>query len=170
MKQLALAAVLVSTSAQADSFETHDTIGIDITTLWEHHNPTGDAVGGGPVIRFESFSSQRPWWLGGLFKVAIIPDSSDRVSSPLSAGAIVLLGHTGLYANVDGGLMLTSNDPMSGTQASWLVDGALGERWRGWDLRATYLRSGDFHGSVWLFSLGRDLAWADTKITTRSVF
>ncbi|HEX5060839.1 MAG TPA: hypothetical protein VFV99_15840 [Kofleriaceae bacterium] len=150
-------------TAHADSFEDHDTFGLDVSTAWEPAN--GDAFGAGPMFRFETFTSRMPDWLGLVSRFGVIVDSADRVYSPVAIGLEVR--HDWFYYTVEGGATLASRDSHmdDALYFDWTFGAAAGVRLGHWDLRANVMLGGLFDKAVWMFSVGRDFVRIDSKIT-----
>jgi hypothetical protein len=165
MRSLAiLATALCASTAHADTFENHDTFGLDVTTLWEPTNR--DAFGAGPMFRAEGFSSRFPDWLGGVTRLGLILDSADRIFAGGSFGALIRPGRSGLYGTLEATVTMTSLDEMTDAyRIDWSAGAAVGWRVGLWDLRASLLYGGLFEREVWLFSIGRDFVRLDAKVT-----
>jgi|SRR5687767_4636971 len=162
------AAILVlalGSTAHAETFQSRDIWGIDISTLWEPRNR--DAFGAGPVIRWETAANTMPEWLDFVTSVGIFVDSADRSTAALDFGLMVR-GDGPLYATIKGGGTYANAYVMGETieRLDWSASGALGLRLGNWDVRATALTGGLFDGPVWLFSLGRNLFRVDTTTTS----
>ena len=164
MRAAIVFACLASTAlpAHADSFEDHDTFGLDVATAWEPAN--GDAFGAGPMFRFETFTTRIPSWLGIVSRFGMIADSADRVYAPVSVGLMVR--HGVMYYDVEGGATLNSSVGMDdGIHVDWTFGAAFGVRLGNWDLRVSPMIGGMYDKAVWMFSLGRDFVRIDSKIT-----
>ncbi len=157
----------VSASARADTFQDRDTFGIDVSTVWEPSH--GDAFGAGPLLRFESFTSRLPDWLGVVTRFGMVVDSADRVYAPLTAGVLVRRGDTGAYVSLEGGgtiANVTTADPMTDAlRIDWTASAAVGYRYRHWDLRASAMIGGMYEGAAWMFSIGRDFVRLESTTT-----
>ena len=152
--------------AEADTFQSVDTFGLDVATVWEPAN--GDAFGAGPLFRVESFTTKMPSWLGLVARWGMLIDSSDRVFSPIVVGAMVRPGLGGLYGTLEGGgtiAAVDTVDEMDERRVDWTASATLGYRLGGWDLHATALVGGLFERTTWMFSLGRDFVRLDATIT-----
>lgn len=164
MRSLMILVALGGTAA-ADSYETHETFGLDVTTIWEPRN--ADAFGAGPLFRFEFNSTKMPGWLDLVVRWGVVADSADRTYAPFSFGVSARLGAP--YLGLDIGAMLHPDEMTESVRAAWTTSANLGVRLGVWDLRATAMRGELFDGTAWLFSIGRDFARIDAAVK-RSFF
>jgi len=171
MRSLLIVAVVgLPTVARADdTFETRETIGLDLTTLWEPANR--DAFGAGPLFRFEWHSSKLPDRLDVTTRFGMIVDSADRVLAPISVGLEVRLGAPYVGAELGSMISHDDNDMMESDRLrlSWTAATTVGVKARHWDLRAMWMRGELFDGNTWLFAIGRDFGRLDATVT-RKVF
>ena len=165
---LIVVVVLVGSSsiASADSSEwqTRETMGLDVTTLWEPKNR--DAFGAGPLFRVEWHSTKLPDWLDLVTRWGVIVDSADRVFSPFTVGLLAKLGVPYLGAEFGGMLYRDElDDEMDDAmRLAWTAGLTGAVRVGNWDLRAQWMRGAIFDGNVWMFSLGRDFARLDSSV------
>jgi hypothetical protein len=155
----------ISGVAAADSFETRETFGLDVTTIWEPRN--GDAFGAGPMLRAEFNSTKMPSWLDIVIRWGVLLDSADRTFAPFTFGFAAKLGAPYLGLEIGGTIYPQEMD--DSVRLGWTAGGVAGLRLGHWDLRATAMRGELFDGNVWLFSIGRDFARMDASVK-RSFF
>ncbi len=151
--------------AHADTFQDRDTIGLDVSTLWEPANR--DAFGAGPMFRFEGFTSRLPDWLGVVTRGGLIVDSADRIFAPLGVGVMVRPSDAGIYATLEGGATIDNETVMDEDvwKIDWTASAAVGYRLGAFDIRASALVGGMFERNVWMFSIGRDFMRVDSTIS-----
>jgi len=166
---LALVVGSMSTSiANADEFDSRDALAIDAVAL---HEP-GAGVGWGILLRYQSFWSELPRWLGTEFRGGFVSSARDPgdIGGLYTVGLVIKPVAWGPQAFMGGGLQLTSGHAMDDAMhAYWVSSASLGWQHRGWDLRASLLISDaveDRH--VWMISLGRDLRRVHQHVTTTS--
>lgn len=151
--------------ARADTFESRETFGIDLATVWEPRN--GDALGAGPVLRAETNTTKMPAWLDFALRWGMLLDSADRVYMPIMVGLAANLGPS--YVGLDLGTLLHPDEMTDKLRVSSTINAAVGVRIGHWNVRATAMRGELFDGTAWMFSLGRDFVRTESTVK-RSFF
>ncbi len=155
---------LASTTATAETFQTSETFGLDVMTVWQPS--ANDAVGGGSMIRLEWTSSKLPSWLTQVGRVGVLVDSIDRGMLPALIG-FQIGGAEGPFVAGEAGWML--HGPLHGDddEVEWsnVFSLAAGLKFDHWNLRAAWLDGPDFDGPMWMLSLGRDFIRNDATVT-----